>query len=99
MENSAHTMEEMQAVHVTFMAGSINTSYFVIVEVGEKNIRAHCKLCAGNKTLSCAQNTTVTLALKAMRNHLLRTTWCTGTNSYEIITRMRSTLVVTDKSL
>lgn len=32
--------------------------YFVIVEEGEKNIRARCKLCAGNKTLSCARNTT-----------------------------------------
>ena len=32
--------------------------YFAIVEVGEKNIRARCKLCVGNKTLSCAQNTT-----------------------------------------
>ena len=35
--------------------------YFVIVEVGEKNIRARCKLCAGNKTMSCAQNTTSNL--------------------------------------
>ena len=32
--------------------------YFVIVEVGKKNIRARCKLCPGNKTLSCARNTT-----------------------------------------
>ena len=32
--------------------------HFVIVEVGEKNIRARCKLCAGNKTLFCARNTT-----------------------------------------
>jgi len=32
--------------------------YFEIVEEGEKNIRARCKLCAGNKTLSCARNTT-----------------------------------------
>ena len=31
----------------------------MIVEVGKKNIRAHCKLCAGNKTLSCARNTTL----------------------------------------
>ena len=35
------------------------------------------------------------LVLKAMRNHLLKTTWyCTGTNLYEIITHMRNTLVV-----
>ena len=40
MENSAHTMEEMQAVPLLCMVGGINTSYFVIVEVGEKNIRA-----------------------------------------------------------
>ena len=32
--------------------------HFVIVEEGDKNIRAHCKLCVGNKTLSCARNTT-----------------------------------------
>ena len=31
------------------------------MEEGEKNIRACCKLCAGNKTLSCAHNTTSNL--------------------------------------
>jgi len=30
----------------------------VITEDGEKNIRGRCKLCVGNKTLSCAHNTT-----------------------------------------
>ena len=30
----------------------------MIVEEGEKNIRAPCKFCARNKTLSRAQNTT-----------------------------------------
>ena len=47
MENSAHTMEEMPLL---WLVVYINTSYFVIVEVGEKNIRTHCKLCAGSKT-------------------------------------------------
>ena len=35
--------------------------YFVIVEESEKNIRARCKLCVGNKTLSFARNTTSNL--------------------------------------
>ena len=51
-------MEEMQAVPLLWMGVANYKHYFVIVEVGEKNIRAHCKLCAGNKILSCAQNTT-----------------------------------------
>ena len=48
----------MQAVPLLWMEVASYKHYFVIVEVGEKNIRARCKLCAGNKTLSCARNTT-----------------------------------------
>ena len=32
--------------------------YFTVVEEGEKNIKVRCSLCVGNKTLSCARNTT-----------------------------------------
>ena len=54
MENSARAIKEVQTTSSspTFMAGSmyIYKHCFVIVEVGKKNIRAHCKLYAGNKT-------------------------------------------------
>ena len=56
---SAHTVEELQTTSssATFYGWKYK-HYFAIVEVGEKNIRARCKLCVGNKTLSCARNTT-----------------------------------------
>ena len=59
MENSAETVEEVQTTSSSStFCGWKYKHYFVIVEEGAKNIRAHCELCAGNKTLSCVQNTT-----------------------------------------
>ena len=64
---SAHTMEEMQAVPLLWMKVASYKHYFVIVEVGEKNIRAHCKLCAGNKTVShCLVLKTLPLTSKSI---------------------------------
>ena len=59
MENSADTVEEVQTTSssATFYGWKYK-HYFVIAEEGEKNIRARCRLCVGNKTLSCARNTT-----------------------------------------
>ena len=58
MENSVHTVEELQTTSSsTTCYGWKYKHYFVIAEVGEKNIRARCKLCVGNKTLSYARNT------------------------------------------
>ena len=64
-ENTADTVEEIQITSssATFYGWKYKSSvkyYFVIVEEGEKNIRA-CKLCAENRTLSYAQNTTSNL--------------------------------------
>ena len=59
MKSSTDTLEEVQTASssATFYGWKYK-HYFVIVEEGEKNIRARCKLCAGKKTLSCAWNTT-----------------------------------------
>ena len=58
MENSADTVEE---VHTTSSSATFYgwkyKHFFVIMEEGKKNIRARCRLCAENKTLSlsCAR--------------------------------------------
>ena len=49
-------MEDM-STKATFF-GWKYSHYFTVIEEGEKNIRMHCTLCIGNKTLSCARNTT-----------------------------------------
>ena len=55
MEYSADTVEEVQTTSSSAnFYGWMYEHYFVIAEEGEKNIRARCRLCAGNKTLSCA---------------------------------------------
>ena len=63
--------------------------YFVIVEVGENNIRAHCKLCAGNKT---AQNTTFNfkkhlddgtrLAIATQESAIISSLFCTNLDDH-----------------
>ena len=59
MKSSADTLEDVQTASssATFYGWKYK-HYFVIVEEGEKNIRTLCKLCAGKKTLSRAQNAT-----------------------------------------
>ena len=61
---------------------------------------AHIQITSVNRQLltimPLACPITLNLALKAMRNHLLKTTWynLTGTNSYEKTTHIHSTLAV-----
>ena len=33
--------------------------YFILLSKDEKNLKVRCTLCSGNKTLSCARNTTI----------------------------------------
>ena len=55
MENSTDTVEEVQTTSSSVIFyGWKYKHYFVIVEEGEKNVRAPCKFCARNKTLSRA---------------------------------------------
>ena len=56
MDSSGNSEQDLQPC-ATFHKWKYS-HYFVITEEGEKNIRARCKLCVGNKTLSCACNTT-----------------------------------------
>ena len=59
---SSSTLE--RAAKTTFYSWKYR-HYFTVVEEGEKNIRVHCTLCVGHKTLSSANNTTLNL-----RKHL-----------------------------
>ena len=43
--------------------------YFKVVEEGNKNIRVHCTLCLGNKTLSSSRNTTSNFKTHLARVH------------------------------
>ena len=62
MEASSSTVTVNQGVKTATFYGWKYSHYFVVVEEIDKNLRAHCTLCApSQKTLSTARNTTSNL--------------------------------------